>query len=152
MFRAGLLFALALLAAPAGAEIFKWTDSQGKVHYGDQPPSSTTPNTFDPGTSAAAEARALELRREAATEAARKRLEQTRAREESSQQRAAEWEESQRKAKNCQRARGNLELLQRAHMRLRTVGDAGQSGVLDEAARQVAIERANQTIAENCTD
>ena len=112
MFRAGPLIALALLAAPAGAEIFKWTDSLGKVHYGDQPPPNTPPNTFDPGTSAAAEARALELRRAAETEAARKRLEQRRAGEEIARQRAAEAEESRRKAKNCERARANLELLQ----------------------------------------
>ena len=32
-----LLSALAL-AFPAAAQVYKWTDSQGKVHYGDRPP------------------------------------------------------------------------------------------------------------------
>ena len=32
-----LLTALAL-AAPAAAEVYRWTDSQGRVHYSDQPP------------------------------------------------------------------------------------------------------------------
>ena len=38
MFRHGLVLLLAILALPAAAEIYKWTDAQGKVHYGDQPP------------------------------------------------------------------------------------------------------------------
>ena len=29
---------LCLLAAPASAEMYKWTDEDGKVHYTDQPP------------------------------------------------------------------------------------------------------------------
>lgn len=37
--RIRLLFVLALLAAwPAHAQVGKWVDKQGKVHYGDQPP------------------------------------------------------------------------------------------------------------------
>jgi glutaredoxin len=32
-----LLLALAF-AAPASAELFRWTDAQGRVHYSDQPP------------------------------------------------------------------------------------------------------------------
>ena len=31
---------LCLLAAPAGAETYKWTDENGKVQYSDQPPPS----------------------------------------------------------------------------------------------------------------
>ena len=33
-----VLAALFLLAVPAGAQVFKWTDAQGKTHYGDKPP------------------------------------------------------------------------------------------------------------------
>jgi Domain of unknown function (DUF4124) len=32
--------ALCLLAAPAMAEMYKWTDENGKMHYSDQPPPS----------------------------------------------------------------------------------------------------------------
>ena len=32
------LLLAASLALPAGAQIYKWTDSTGKVHYGDKPP------------------------------------------------------------------------------------------------------------------
>jgi hypothetical protein len=33
-----LTLALCLLALPAAAEMYKWTDEKGKVHYSDQPP------------------------------------------------------------------------------------------------------------------
>lgn len=32
------LLAAALLAAPAAGQVYKWTDSAGKTHYGDAPP------------------------------------------------------------------------------------------------------------------
>jgi hypothetical protein len=38
---------LILFALPARAEIYKWTDEKGKVHYGDQAPASTKPKTLD---------------------------------------------------------------------------------------------------------
>jgi len=33
-----LLFALLIAPLPAGAEIYKWTDAQGRLHYSDNPP------------------------------------------------------------------------------------------------------------------
>lgn len=152
MLHPGVLLLLALLAAPAGADVYKWTDAQGKVHYGDQPPSSATLTPYHPKTSEAAEARAVEARRKAADQAASRRLEQEKAREAASGQLAASQEEARRKAENCQRARANLEMLQRANMRLSTVDSQGQARVLDAAARQTEIERANQAIAENCAN
>ncbi|MDP2432414.1 MAG: DUF4124 domain-containing protein [Pseudomonadota bacterium] len=150
MLHPGVILLLALLATPAGAEIYKWTDAQGVIHYGDQPPSSTTPKPFHLQTSEAAEARAVDARRKAADQAARKRLEQEKTREAASKQLAANEEEARRKAENCQRARANLEMLQRANVRLSTVDSQGQARVLDAAARQAEMERANQTMTENC--
>lgn len=150
MVRLGLVIVLAVLAAPAGAEIYKWTDAQGKVHYGDQPPSSSIPIPFNPQTSKDAEARAETARRQAADQAARVRLEQGKAREAAGRQRAASEEEARRKAENCQRARGNLETLQRPYKRITRVDAQGQTQVLDAAAREAEIERASQAIAENC--
>lgn len=42
----GILGAAALAAACAGAsaaDVYKWVDAQGRVHYGDQPPPGTRP-------------------------------------------------------------------------------------------------------------
>jgi hypothetical protein len=151
MFRPGLAaLLLALLAIPAGAEIYKWTDVQGKVHYGDQPPSGSIPRPFNPQTPKAAEARADEARRNAAEQTARKRVEQETALEAERKKQAGSEEETRRKADNCQRARNNLDMLQRMGMRLTTVDVQGRARTLDAAARQAEIDRANQMIAENC--
>jgi hypothetical protein len=146
MFRPGLAIVLAMLAAPAGAEIYKWTDAQGKVHYADQPPSSSPPQPFNPRTAKDAEARAEQARRQAADQAARKRMEQDIAREAA----AASEAEARRKAENCQRARGNLETLQRSYKRITKVDAQGQAQILDEAGREEEVQRAVRAIAENC--
>ena len=152
MFRPGMFIMLALLALPAGADIYKWTDAQGKVHYGDQPPSNIPPEPFTPRISKAAEARAMEARRQSADEAARKRIEEAKTREALAGEQAAKAEETRRRTEACQRARGNLELLQRAHMRLRTVDAHGNTRLLDAADRQVEIERAQKLMRENCAN
>lgn len=152
MFRQGMFIMLALLAMPAGAEIYKWTDAQGKVHYGDHPPSHTSPEQFVPKVSEAAEARALDARRRMADEAARKRIEDVKQREAEAREQATKAEEAQRKAENCGRARRNLELLQRANMRLSAVDAQGNTRVLDVATRQAEIERAQQMMRENCAN
>jgi hypothetical protein len=152
MFRPGLALLLATLALPAAAEIFKWTDAAGKVHYGDQPPENVVSKEINPRTSKASEARAEEARRKAAEGAVRKRLDQEKTRETDAKQQAAREEEARRRAENCQRARGNLDLLQRANMRLTTVDPQGRSQVLDAAAREAELARARQTITENCVD
>lgn len=55
----GILLALALLALPGGAAagIYKWTDAQGRVHYGDKPAGGhqdaaepVQPRDYRPGT------------------------------------------------------------------------------------------------------
>ena len=33
-----LLLALLIAPLPAGAEVYKWTDAQGRLHYSDSPP------------------------------------------------------------------------------------------------------------------
>ncbi|HET7671787.1 MAG TPA: DUF922 domain-containing protein [Burkholderiales bacterium] len=38
-----------LLAVPAGAQVFRWTDSQGRVHYGDRPPQQEKAKPVDTG-------------------------------------------------------------------------------------------------------
>jgi hypothetical protein len=152
MFRRGLVLLLATLALPAAAEIYKWTDAQGKVHYGDQPPSGSDVKQITPRVSKEVEARAEEARRKAAEQAVRKRVEQSKAREEEAKKQANAEEEAKRRAENCQRARGNLELLQRANMRLTTVDAQGQSHELNAAAREAEMAHAVKTIAENCTN
>lgn len=106
MFRPGIALLLASLALPAVAEIYKWTDAQGQVHYGDQPLSSLTPKIFDSQTSrdAQAQAEAEAPRREATENAMRLRLEAKKREEEAGRQAAGEEEierANRRIAENC---------------------------------------------------
>jgi hypothetical protein len=152
MFRRGLALLLIGLALPAAAEIYKWTDAQGKVHYGDQPPSGIDAKQINSRVSKESEAQALEARRKAAEKAAHRRLEETKASEETARKQATSEEEAKRRAENCQRARGNLELLQRANMRLSKVDAQGQSHNLDAAGREAEMAKAMKSIAANCAN
>jgi len=40
MNRIAVILLALVFAAPAAAELYRWTDSQGRVHYSDQPPPS----------------------------------------------------------------------------------------------------------------
>jgi len=46
--RVGLLALPLLVALTAQAQIYKWTDAQGRVHYGDQPPTDARPGQIAP--------------------------------------------------------------------------------------------------------
>jgi hypothetical protein len=56
-----LMLAVAALSAPAAAEVYKWVDEKGRVHYGDRPPTVQAPEvledvqTYDAGTPAPAD-------------------------------------------------------------------------------------------------
>lgn len=153
MFRSGLAMLLAWLALPvAGADIYKWTDAQGNVHYGDKPVHGATVQPFKPMLDKNAEAHALELRRQAAEQDAHKRLQESKARESALSEEAKRAEAARIKADNCRRARANLERLQRPHMRLRKADATGQLHLLDETGRQTEIDRAQRTILENCAN
>ena len=59
MIRSAVFLIALTLAAPAAAELYRWTDSQGRVHYSDQPPPpeiKKIKRLAIPGTSAASEA------------------------------------------------------------------------------------------------
>lgn len=137
---------MAMLAWPAGADIYKWTDAQGKVHYGDKPLNTGDANRFNPQVAKEAEAQAVELRRKAAEAETRKRLEKAKASDAAAKLQA----EEKRRADLCQRARSNLEVLQQPNINVTAVDSEGNKRQLGEHDKRLAVERANQNIAENC--
>ena len=99
-------------AAHAHAELYKWTDAQGKVHYTDQPPTLNS-QTVKHGTAGQAET----------TSKATQSLD---AKEQDYQKRRKEAEDARAKAdkeaekarvarENCEKARKNLSTLQDAN-------------------------------------
>ena len=47
MQRVILIFALLCAALPAAADVYKWVDSEGKIHYSDTPPAKGAAKTVD---------------------------------------------------------------------------------------------------------
>jgi len=145
---AGRLFFFCALALPvhAQADLYKWTDGQGKVHYSDQPP---TVNVETVKTPAAGQAET--------TEQATQSLN---AREQDYQKRRREAEEARAKAdkeaeqarvqrENCDKARSNLSTLQ-ATPRVYSTNAAGQRVYMDDTARANALASSQKAVSEFC--
>jgi FKBP-type peptidyl-prolyl cis-trans isomerase len=141
---------LLMLALPAGAEIYKWTDASGKVHYGDQPPNPGTTTQITPRNSRAAEAAGEALRHKAAEQAVQERLKAASSKEDAAKKQTAAAEEARRKAEQCDRARKNYTTLTTQRGRIARVDAQGQRVYLDDATREAETTRSNQEIAEFC--
>lgn len=125
------VLALASLVPPATAQVYRWVDDAGQVHYSDKRPtdaerqaSDAQSVTFAPGSTAAAAARQAE-------------------------QRAAQASEVQ--AERCQQARSQLDTYTRAVSLVRT-GPDGQDVELLPEERVALIQRAQDKVAAACGD
>lgn len=148
------LAALVVMAVTAGSgamanEIYKWTDEDGTVHYGDRPSGDATEERV-----------ALTYRRTTATSVERQmqamadygaaREEANAARSAESQQAAEAKAEKEERQQRCQKYRAQLETMLQAH-RLYREGEDGEREYLDDQQRQEARTKAEELIAENCT-
>lgn len=98
---------LALLAATAqAADIYRWTDAQGKVHYSDREPPSGAEKINEPPPPSALSPEEIDARLEAIRKQRRDALE-TRAQAKDEQARSKE--ERDRLAAQCAAARGQLQ-------------------------------------------
>ncbi|WP_156820479.1 DUF4124 domain-containing protein [Thioalkalivibrio thiocyanodenitrificans] len=145
---AALLLVMGLLPPPLTAQdtVYRWTDSQGMVHYGQAPPPGVDAT---PITRAAPRVdRAPQERLERAMEERDQRHEETRAEQEERERQ----EVSERiRAENCARARTNLEILTARGGRV-TIRDNDQYRVIDEEERQTRIAATREQIQEFCRD
>ena len=137
---------LCLVSAAAAAEVYKWVDEQGKVHYGDRPPGQGTPSdrlVLPPAPSADAEIveRAFMRRRLLdAFEAERREQQQTQAEAD-----AAERELESR----CARIEQQLVRFKRANV-VYTEDENGERVYMSDDQRARAADRARDWIAEHC--
>lgn len=144
-----LLFlgALALaLVAPAHADLYKWTDAQGKVHYTDQPPAANA--QVIKGTAAGqaettSQAQQTLDAKDQAYQKRRKEAEEARAKAEK------EAEQARIQRENCAKARSNLSTLQNS-TRTYTTNTAGQRTYMDDAARANALANSQKAVSEFC--
>ena len=95
-----------LLPSLAGAEVYRWTDAGGQVHFGEVPAAGAVPVEVKPQV----------MQRDAATIEREQRTEQFFAARRQEQQRADELAQQRqaKQAEECQRLRGKLDQLARA--------------------------------------
>ncbi len=141
---------LVLLSLPlaAAAEMYRWVDSSGQVHYSDSPPpaGAKSTKTIDtpPAAPAAAPAKGktwqekdLEFRQRQAADA------------EAQAKKDKEAADAKQKKENCEAARRNLQTLE-SGQRVATTNARGEREFMDDAARQKAIEEARRAVNSWC--
>lgn len=144
-----VLCAVSLMgASPAQADLYKWTDSQGQVHYTDQPPAKEQSQRIGRSTDPEREQEARSARQELADKVSQSQR-QRQLEQEARAKRQAELDKEQQKADNCSKARERLSLLQQNN-RISRLNDQGQRYILDEAQRQAAITEARQQADKLC--
>lgn len=134
------------IAGHAHADLYKWTDAQGKVHYTDQPPTMNA-QSIKPAQAGQAET---------TTQATKSLNEQDQAykkrREEAEQARLKadkEAEQARIQRENCDKARSNLTTLQNSS-RVYTTNSAGQRAYMNDAARSEALANSQKAVSDFC--
>ena len=147
-FRAGRLLFLGALAltAHAHAEMYKWTDGQGKVHYSDQPPTVDVQTIKAPTAGQAETTTEATQSLNAKDQAFQKRQKDA---EEARAKAEKEAEQARVKRENCDKARKNLSTLQNTP-RVHTTNAAGQRTYMDDAARANAVESSQKAVSDFC--
>lgn len=147
---AGRLLFLGVLAfaAHAHAELYKWTDAQGKVHYTDQPPtlnSQTVKHSAKGQAETTSKATQSLDAKDQAYQKRRKEAEEARAKADK------EAEQARIARENCDKARKNLSTLQNANApRVYTTNAAGQRIYMDDSARASALANSQKSVSEFC--
>ncbi len=152
-----VVFAVAFAACPASAEMYKWTDAEGKVHYSDQPPpanvkqqttvtprKSSAPSATAPAKSDAPPAKAKTYVEQEAE--FRKRQVETAEREAAEKKKADEIAERKR---NCEQVRVQLKGLQ-AGGRVTQTNAQGDREYMSDAQIAQEIDRLKKAEAGLC--
>lgn len=141
-----LFFCVLALSVPVQADLYKWTDAQGEVHYSDQPPTAKAQVIKN---SAAGQAditsraiKALDAKEEA-FQKRRQDAEDARAKAEK------EAEQARIQRENCARARSNLNVLQNSP-RVYTTDAAGQRIYMDDATRARQLASSQKAVSSFC--
>ncbi len=142
-----LLSLLTTLLIPAAvqAEMYKWTDSQGVVHYGDHPPPGQETQTVapppPPASGSAEESKSLMERSQAVDKALSEQ-------EKAAAEAAKKKKQEAKLAEKCQRIRRTLDTL-RNRNRVQQVVD-GQVVTMTTEARAAEIQRLEKLEQESC--
>jgi hypothetical protein len=128
------------------ADLYKWTDAQGKVHYTDQPPTVNTQTIKNPSpgqAEATSQATQALDAQDQAYQKRKKELDEARAKADK------EAEQARVKRENCAKARSNLSALQ-APSGVYTTNAAGQRTYMNDASRASALAASQKAVSDYC--
>ncbi len=138
-----------LLPALSAADIYKWTDEKGQVHYGEKPGTGTSESIAIP-----------ERRRQPATPAPddKQRLEnikrwnaaRQREREQARQKQAELQERKAKQKKRCNKLKNELADLQRGGVSWYRLDEAGQRQYMSDQQIEARKTRLSLTIRKDC--
>lgn len=138
---------LTLLLSPAShaGKFYKWVDSQGVTHYGENPPDTETAAVVNVKTGASSD-----------QEQAIEQLEEKRKAAEAAKQAPEEDSELTKQnreimANNCKIQRQNLAQL-KANRRVKETDTNGEVRYLDEEQIKARVQEVEKYISENCKD
>ena len=152
----GLFIAALLLANVSFAEIYKWVDEQGNVHYGDRPvgqsealdiPSKASPNLSNSSASSPADSAAIAQQRQQQRQRLLDSYDQERA--EKNQAKAERKEKEEKHKRACVQARDKLLSYQRASA-IYDVDDDGKRVYISQEEREASEARLRDAIKKNC--
>ncbi len=146
---AATLLLLSFISLSALAELNKWVDENGKVHYSDSPPPNakveSVRNISGKGQQAAPADYSSKSYSQREAELNKARQEK----KESSEKSAREAAQQAEKKRNCAAARENLRVLE-SGTRLVTYDENGEKRFLDDADRAQRLNDARNTVSANC--
>lgn len=150
-YRIAALIALYVVTLPLHAQVYKWTDADGRIHYGDRPPPEARSERLQTGPAPSgaavrAQERATEIiRREAGI------LASDRAREEAvvARREAREREIAAAYSEYCRTSRNELRILNSGGG-VYYEDDAGERVFISDEDRNVRIAALRAGIAEHC--
>lgn len=148
-FTATIVTGALLCAASAGAgEIYKYTDADGNVHYGDRPTGNATEERMAI-VSRSTDAAAVRARIEARQARDATRAEARSARDEEEQAEAEAQAAAADRAAKCQENRARLQTYTESR-RLYREDENGERVYLDDDARDEAMQQVRDQIDEHC--
>ena len=131
----GWLLLLLLLAPVASAQVYKWTDDKGRVHYSETPPAGTKPGEVKPPAAQPQQRPAQDLRSQE-TDFRRRQVEQRQIEERQA------VEDANRRSR-CDYAKEELAIAERA--RLYKL-EKGERVFLGDDEQQAAVARRREEI------
>lgn len=140
-----VLLAALLVTGHAHAQVYRWVDADGVVHYGDKPPADQDAEAL-PIRSAPTDLEAT-LREQVERERRLELADQLRA--DAAEDAAAEAEYEARLARSCEQARRRVATIE-SEPRLWRVDDSGNRYVYNESERAAALAEAQAQVRDWC--